>query len=181
MAKRRAEDALLHDSPSKRYCRSLCSVDIQAESMATNGSVSAPSLLALLGTRCRKRPCYFDDEEKPEDATPYFRTALCDTGKHTENILTVPISRSFQDRRSSCTFPNKKRPREDSTGSEKSIHNANDKTHGDKRSEDCTYNSFQYWRVPLPDLDLSLLEDTSDHSQIKEKPKVGDCSDAMET
>uniref|UniRef100_A0A7N8WLX3 Putative WW-binding domain-containing protein n=1 Tax=Mastacembelus armatus TaxID=205130 RepID=A0A7N8WLX3_9TELE len=27
----------------------------------------------------------------------------------------------------------------------------------------CTYNSFQYWRVPLPELDLSLLEDASDY------------------
>uniref|UniRef100_A0A3Q1EWP7 Putative WW-binding domain-containing protein n=1 Tax=Acanthochromis polyacanthus TaxID=80966 RepID=A0A3Q1EWP7_9TELE len=43
-------------------------------------------------------------------------------------------------------------------------------------TDDCTYNSFQYWRVPLPELDLSLLEDTGDHSQSKEKLKTKDSS-----
>uniref|UniRef100_A0A7N6A9G3 Putative WW-binding domain-containing protein n=1 Tax=Anabas testudineus TaxID=64144 RepID=A0A7N6A9G3_ANATE len=37
------------------------------------------------------------------------------------------------------------------------------------RNDNCTYNSFQYWRVPLPELDLSLLEDAGDHSQAKDK------------
>lgn len=50
----------------------------------------------------------------------------------------------------------------------------------DNKSEDHTYNSFQYWRAPLPELDLSLLED--DHSQTKDKSKVKDSSSvAMET
>lgn len=50
----------------------------------------------------------------------------------------------------------------------------------DANTEDCTYNSFQYWRVPLPELDLSLLEDASDHSKTKDKSKASS-SDAMET
>uniref|UniRef100_A0A3Q4HHB9 Uncharacterized protein n=1 Tax=Neolamprologus brichardi TaxID=32507 RepID=A0A3Q4HHB9_NEOBR len=29
--------------------------------------------------------------------------------------------------------------------------------------------SIHYWRVPLPELDLSLLEDASDHSKTKDK------------
>uniref|UniRef100_A0A3B4XSL2 Putative WW-binding domain-containing protein n=1 Tax=Seriola lalandi dorsalis TaxID=1841481 RepID=A0A3B4XSL2_SERLL len=103
MAKRRAEDTLLHDSPSKRCCRVLCSVDMQLESTPPTGgvSLSPPSLLAA---------------------------------------------------------------------------------DGDTSTEDCTFNSFQYWRVPLPELDLSLLEDVNRHSQIKPKSKMKDCSsDAMET
>lgn len=52
----------------------------------------------------------------------------------------------------------------------------------DPNIEDCAYNSFQYWRVPLPELDLSLLEDASDHSQTEKRSNVKDCnSDAMET
>lgn len=52
-------------------------------------------------------------------------------------------------------------------------------TDDDTNTEDCTYNSFQYWRVPLPELDLSLLEDVNDRSKTKDKSKAS--SDAMET
>lgn len=49
-------------------------------------------------------------------------------------------------------------------------------------TKDCMYNSFQYWRVPLPELDFSLLGDTSDYSQWEDKSKVEDSSsDVMET
>uniref|UniRef100_A0A4W6FTV7 Putative WW-binding domain-containing protein n=1 Tax=Lates calcarifer TaxID=8187 RepID=A0A4W6FTV7_LATCA len=136
MAKRRAEDTLLHDSPSKRCYRSLRSVDMQLESFPPTGgvSLSPPSLLALLGSRCRKRPYYFEDpEQKQEEAAGLYRktTQVAD---------------------------------------------------GDTNTEDCTYNSFQYWRVPLPELDLSLLEDVDSHSQTKQKSDVKDSSsDAMET
>lgn len=52
----------------------------------------------------------------------------------------------------------------------------------DANADDCTYNSFQYWRVPLPELDLSLLEDAKDEPPTKVKSKVkGSPPDAMET
>lgn len=52
----------------------------------------------------------------------------------------------------------------------------------DPITEDSAYNSFQYWRVPLPELDLSLLEDANDHSQTEKRSNVKDSnSDAMET
>ena len=64
MTKRRAEQVLFHDVPSKRcVCLSGC-FDTQLESMAATGGLSPPSLLALLGSRCRKRPFYFEDEEE---------------------------------------------------------------------------------------------------------------------
>ncbi|XP_044053136.1 uncharacterized protein wu:fa19b12 [Siniperca chuatsi] len=183
MAKRRAEDTLLQDSPSKRCYRSLCSVDMQLGSMAPTGGVSPPSLLALLGGRNRKRPYYFEDPEKQEEAALYRKATNCDTRKHAASVLTVQTSGSFQDRRSSSTLTStKKRPREDCAGSETVIPKANDKADEDINTEDCTYNSFQYWRVPLPELDLSLLEDANDHSQTKDKSKLTDTSsDAMET
>uniref|UniRef100_A0A3B3TZV3 Uncharacterized protein n=1 Tax=Poecilia latipinna TaxID=48699 RepID=A0A3B3TZV3_9TELE len=128
MAKRRAEETVLLDSPSKRrYFPPIYSIDMQLESMASVGGVSSPSLLTLLGSRCRKRPLYFDNEEV------YSRPKISslDSGKHAKNVLKTPSSGSFQDGRRSCTA-----------------------------DEDGTYNSFQYWRVPLPELDLSLLEDS---------------------
>ncbi|XP_072244382.1 uncharacterized protein [Leuresthes tenuis] len=182
MAKRRAEDTLLHGSPPKRYCRSLCSGNMQPKSMAETGGVSPPSLLELLGSRCRKRPYYFEDQEKPEHADSRLRRALCEPREQAANVLTVPVSGSFLDRRSSLTVTSKKRPREGSLGSETVIPTVNNKTQEDSHSEDGTYNSFQYWRVPLPELDLSLLGDDRDYSQTKEKSKAsGSSSDAMET
>lgn len=176
MAKRRAEDTLLHNSPSKRCFRSLCAVDIQAESMAPSGGVSPPSLLALLGTRCRKRPQYFDEEE----TASYRKTSHYDARKRAVNVSAVQTSGSFQDRRSSSVTSSQKRPREDSEEPDTAVPKSNDKADEDANTEDCTYNSFQYWRVPLPELDLSLLEDASAHSKTKDKSKASS-SDAMET
>uniref|UniRef100_A0A3Q2CCY1 Putative WW-binding domain-containing protein n=1 Tax=Cyprinodon variegatus TaxID=28743 RepID=A0A3Q2CCY1_CYPVA len=136
MAKRRAEEPLLLDSPIKRrHLAPLCCVGMQPESMASAGGVSSPSILTLLGSRCRKRPHYSDNEAS--DLFP--KVSLWDSGKFALDT---------------------------------------DKD----SSEDDTYNSFQYWRVPLPELDLSLLEHTSDQSQMKDKSKDNTTSaDAMES
>ncbi|XP_076587423.1 uncharacterized protein LOC143321149 [Chaetodon auriga] len=179
MSKRRAEDPLLHDSPSKRCCRSLCSVDMQLGSMAAAGGVSPPSLLALLGSRSRKRPYFFEDPEKQEETAAYRKATHCDTRKHAASVVTVQTSGSFQELRGSSAITScKKRPREDCAGSETVTPTAKDKADEDTSAEDCTYNSFQYWRAPLPELDLSLLEDANDHSPQKDKESS---SDAMET
>lgn len=131
MAKRRAEDTLLHDSPSKRYFRSLCSVDMQLGSMPPTGDVSPPSLLALLGSRARKRPYYFEDPDKQqeEEETSLHRKATrCDTRKHAAN-LTEQTSGGFQGRRSSSSAltSSKKRPRDDCGGSETVVPKEKDK------------------------------------------------------
>uniref|UniRef100_UPI0037E72AC0 uncharacterized protein C9orf40 homolog n=1 Tax=Semicossyphus pulcher TaxID=241346 RepID=UPI0037E72AC0 len=179
MAKRRAKDTLLHDSPSKRCYRSLCGVDMQLGSMAPSGDVSPPSLLALLDSRCRKRPQYFEDPEKPEEAALYVKPTNCDIKKHAAHVLRVQTSGNVKERQSTSS---KKRAREDCSAPETAFPKRNDTTDEVTNAEDCTYNSFQYWRVPLPELDLSLLEDTNDHSQTQDKPKVKDSSsDSMET
>ncbi|XP_071780660.1 uncharacterized protein LOC139931139 [Centroberyx gerrardi] len=187
MTKRRAEDTLFHDAPSKRCYRSLCSVDMQLESMAATGGVNPPSLLALLGSRCRKRPHYFEDreEQQQQHAALHRKTTHCDPRKHAETGSSVQTSGSFQDRRTSTTLPNsKKRPREDGVAAQTAIPKAGDGADDDSNNNDgdCTYNSFQYWRVPLPELDLSLLEDANNQSEPREKSKGKDSiSDAMET
>lgn len=126
MAKRRGEDTLLCSSPSKRCCRALCSVDMQLGSVAPAGGVSPPSLLALLGGRSRKRPCYFDETDKEEEdaAAAAYHKALWDT----KTVLTVHTSGSFQERRSySAVAASKKRHRESCVSSETVVTKAKEK------------------------------------------------------
>ncbi|CAK6950278.1 uncharacterized protein wu:fa19b12 [Scomber scombrus] len=150
---------------------------------------SPPSLLALLGTRCRKRPYYFEDPEQQqqqqqqeEEAPIYCKTLnCCDTRKHAADVFPVSTSGSFQDRRSPIKYTNsKKRLREDSVGSE-TASKAKDYAGAESTTEDCKYNTFQFWRVPLPELDLSLLDDANAQSKTKDKSKVKNSSDVMET
>lgn len=177
MAKRRAEETVLFDSPSKRrHFPAIYSVDVQLGSMALVRSPSPQSLLTVLGSRCRKRPPHFDNE----DADSCERIAHSDSGKHAKDVLTEPFSGSFQDGGTSYALSRNKRAREDRVDSDIVI--ATDKTAEDSTDEDAMYNSFQHWRVPLPDLDLSLLEDIRDHSLKKDEPKSSDTTaDAMET
>lgn len=133
MAKRRAENTLLLDSPGKKkYIRPLCSVDLQLESSMPPivGGVSPPSLLALLGSRCRKRSHYFETEEMPGEADSPLKSSLCVSKKVAADVLTERISGSFQDRRhiSSCTVTiKKKRTRQDSRCSDTVLSAVNDK------------------------------------------------------
>ncbi|XP_020488695.1 uncharacterized protein C9orf40 homolog [Labrus bergylta] len=184
MAKRRAEDTLLHDAAPKRCYRSLCSVDMQPGGMAPSGGVSPPSLLALLGNRCRKRPHYFEEPEKQEEESALsLKPTKCDIRKHGAQVLSkVQTSGGSQERHNASTpTSSKKRTREDCTGSETALPKSNNEADADTDAEDCTYNSFQYWRVPLPELDLSLLEDNNDHTQTKNKSKEKySSSDTME-
>ncbi|KAM4745637.1 uncharacterized protein FYW61_014373 [Anableps anableps] len=179
MAKRRAEEIVLLESPSKRrYFPPIYSVDMQLESMASVGGVSPPSLLTFLGKSCRKRPPYFDSEE----AYSCPRICLSDSGNHAKDVLKEPSSGSFQDGQRSCGVSRNKRPREDNVGSDTVTPTATEKAAEDSTDEDGIYNSFLYWRVPLPELDFSLLEDTSEHSPKKDKSKDNDTTgDAMET
>ncbi|TNN86445.1 putative protein C9orf40 [Liparis tanakae] len=180
MAKRPAEDTLLRGSPSKRCYRSLSAADLPLERMAPTGGVSPPSLLALMGAR--KRPRHFEDSQKQEDAPLYREPANCDTRKHGANVLLQQTSGGSRGPRSPSTLTSsKKRPRDDTAGLETTIPKANDKAGEDNNTEDCSYNTFQYWKLPLPELNLSLLEDEN-HSKSKEEPKVKDFApDAMET
>ncbi|KAM4617002.1 uncharacterized protein ACJ7VT_009775 [Polymixia lowei] len=183
MTKRRAEDTLCNDTPSKRRYRSLCSIGVQLESMAASGGVDPPSLLALLGSRCRKRPYYFEEAEEHQETSLSRKTANCDLRNPALNTLSVQPSGSFRDHHMSATHQSsKKRPREDRVVSQTKFPQVCDAVDDDGKNDDCSYNSFQYWRVPLPELDLSLLEDVHHPSEAREKPKVKDrSSDAMET
>ncbi|XP_034025687.1 uncharacterized protein C9orf40 homolog [Thalassophryne amazonica] len=171
MAKRRAEDTLLHDSPSKKRYRPL-------PDMRLDSTVEPPSVLALLGSRCRKRPSCssLDPEQCSEedgDGAPSRSSSRCDPSKQLAACaLSLQASGSFHDRLSSSTAKkSKKRPRLDNKSSEAVTEKAQTTAVVDSNN-DYAYNSFQYWRVPLPPLDLSLLEDENDHSKANEESKV---------
>lgn len=85
MAKRRQDDVLLHDSPSKKHCGAFCKLDVLVESVAPVATVGGnpPSLLALLGSRARKRPRYLEDPDKEQrDEEPSASLCRGDTRKH---------------------------------------------------------------------------------------------------
>lgn len=83
MAKRRPDDVLLHDSPSKKHCGAFCKLDMRVEGIAPVVGRNPPSLLALLGSRARKRPRYFEDPDKEQqDEEPSASLCRRDTRKH---------------------------------------------------------------------------------------------------
>lgn len=120
MAKRRAEDTLLHDFPSKKYCRAFCKVGLHLGSMDPTGGVSPPSLLALLGGRGRKRPHYSEDLDKEEQEETAAAVSPCrkDTRTRAASVLSEQTSGSFHDRRSSSSASSKSKKRARDSGSE---------------------------------------------------------------
>ncbi|KAJ8262923.1 hypothetical protein COCON_G00153800 [Conger conger] len=199
MTKRSAEDALFCDASLKRCVRSLCKIDAQLPGMAVafGGNVNPPSLPGFAAT-CRKRAFCFDEQELPGVARPWKKsTTGCDnqdvgarvSGKY--NIISLKHTASFlqenkplggSELNSPCRF-SKKRMRNDSVGSQNVLKQLDKGTPAD--DDLSTFNSFQYWRVPLPEVDLSLLQTNGDAEELSQHP-VKDSSmssetDAMET
>lgn len=50
----------------------------------------------------------------------------------------------------------------------------------DNDDELCSFNSFQFWRTPLPALDLSLLDSLST-TELSEDSSLKDTMEEMET
>lgn len=111
MAKRRPDDPLLHDSPSKKHCRAFCKLDMRVGGIAPVAGGNPPSLLALLGGRDRKRPRYFEDLDKEQsDEEPLASLCRRDTRKHAAGSLSDQTSGNLCKRRSSSN--SKKRTRD---------------------------------------------------------------------
>lgn len=171
MAKRHADDVLITSSPSKR-CRGFC---MRLESMAPS---DPSSLLPFLGSRCRKRHFFYNqtDETDLDLAVPRKGThGDDDLLKHTAHLSTMrqqQTSGTFLERKiSSIAASTNKRPREESEAPADTVNaKATVEVDAETTNNEDIYNSFQYWRTPLPELDMSLL-------QI---PPQKDC-DAMET
>lgn len=200
MTKRRAEDALFCDAPLKRCARSLCRIDAQSPGMAVAfGANVNPASLPSLAESCRKRAFCSDEQELTEVARPRKKSTADRDNRTVEthvsgkyNIVSLKHSGSFfeeENKQSEISVLNspgsfsKKRMRDDSVGSENVLQQPDKGTLTD--DDHCTFNSFQYWRVPLPEVDLSLLQTNGDAEELSQQP-VKDSSalsetDAMET
>ncbi|XP_036454627.1 uncharacterized protein C9orf40 homolog [Colossoma macropomum] len=176
MTKRRAESASPFCSvPEKKRCRSVCS-------SADSPLSSAPPLLQYPASsdsspRRRKRPSRPD----PLESLPEPKKAPA-VRQPSPQTAAEDCSRKFGDA-SGATGPAElqaKRPREEEdqldtdTAEEltKAMHSDDDV------SDDllCAFNSFQFWRAPLPELDLSLLD-----PQVKGDATTKGSTEAMET
>ncbi|XP_041958352.1 uncharacterized protein wu:fa19b12 [Alosa sapidissima] len=157
MTKRRAEGAIDHDSPHKRLCfQSLYNNDIALPALRVVHDADAPSLLSFLSSHCRKRN-FFDDRETQESSRPRKRsfknkmswTALADNENNSGRFQEACAQSVPQQ------VASKKRPREEPhlQGSEH-VRNVTEKADGDLS----TFNTFLFWRPPLPELDMSLLQ-----------------------
>ncbi|KAJ8006025.1 hypothetical protein DPEC_G00123970 [Dallia pectoralis] len=183
MTKRHAEQGVYHDAPFKKpCCRPLYKIDTQLQSTDPGGCVNPPSLLALLGRRCKKRPHYFDEQEEPHN----ILSASCDHHRVSviENVL-VKKCGSFRESSppaKSASLTSKKRVREDTAASTCDATKREISKDDDADDSDlCTFNSFQFWRVPLPEIDLSIVQINYSSGPI-EGPTVKDLSsDAMES
>ncbi|XP_051959356.1 serine/threonine-protein phosphatase 4 regulatory subunit 1 [Xyrauchen texanus] len=160
MTKRRAENILPPEIPHKVCFHSLSIIDnaVGGVDMVRNANAS---FVSFVGQRSRKRPNFTEDQDSPDtDNLPR---------KVPANIVNAVMadkntskSRNFEHpgravaRQSSRTleFEANKKPEENNK------HTAVDKVM--RTDEDhSAFNSFQFWRVPLPELDLSLLETES--------------------
>ncbi|KAJ0019521.1 hypothetical protein NQD34_007090 [Periophthalmus magnuspinnatus] len=175
MAKRRAtEDILISTSPLKK-CRGLCSVDMQQESVAASVGVSPPSLLALLGSRGRKRPFYFEEAEETDFDLALFRKSThsnlqmkpAHPSHHMNTVHEQQTSGNFQESRNSTNAKStNKRAREDC---DEPADTAKPKAMVDTKTDnEANFNSFQFWRIPLPELDMSLLQEPRKDSNSEE-------------
>lgn len=194
MTKRRAETLFIHDNLSPTTI-SLFRFDTQFESMAAAGDLNPPSMLALLNNKHRKkRPFHFEEGRSHEENSPPRKIST------SNKLVTVTsLDCSVQDGRfkKGCDVMPvresnaylKKHAREDPA----SLHCFNKVIdgvlkpvtsiveHDDGDSDLSKFNSFQYWRAPLPALDLSLLQDLDSTLQPKGQFIKHVLCDAMET
>ncbi|XP_068167462.1 uncharacterized protein C9orf40 homolog [Antennarius striatus] len=164
MSKRRTEAVLLHAPPSKRCCRPVCGGSMKLGLMAAPGTGSPP------GPPSRKRP---HDSGEPDEREAAVRPASGGVPRDSGN---------FRDRFSSSrawTTPQKRPGGRDGPTAPQTA----GPREGGEADEDCSFNSFQFWRPPLPELDLSLLEDPPCCSNNQEpvQTKGRSSSVAMET
>lgn len=157
MTKRGAENILNSEIPHKICFRSLSDNDKQVGGVNLTQNAISSSLLTLAGPRCRKRPSYLEDSLDTDNLPR--KQAANGVNSSLEGRSTCK-SRTFEDgagrpvtRRSSRALQ---------TQSNKQTDERTNSTAGDKvmhTDEDLSpFNTFQFWRVPLPELDLALLE-----------------------
>lgn len=164
MTKRTAENVLAPEVPHKRCFRSVSNKPVGGENVIQNAS-----LLTLDEQRCRKRPNSVEDQLDTDNLPRKVAAGRVNSVLDEKNTCQ---SRTFEDDDDDGDAVTRRSSRALQTESNKQPDEQNKHTAGDKvmhSDEDLSsFNSFQFWRVPLPELDLSLLEGEP-------------CSETMET
>ncbi|TSR04275.1 hypothetical protein Baya_10882 [Bagarius yarrelli] len=164
MMKRRAENSSLqelHHEKKKKTCGSVCDAESEVEAMH---AVAAPPALfpSLIGERRRKRSrCCEDYEEHDKTRAQKGKTTdTTDGGKKDivsgANEMTSEEIKADDVKRTEAQRPD------------------------DNEDNLSAFNSFQFWRTPLPALDLSLLDATSS-PELGDDSSVKDGTEDMET
>ncbi|KAK2845806.1 hypothetical protein Q7C36_010660 [Tachysurus vachellii] len=173
MRKRRAESSSIQESPlplhppQKKKRSGVCDAGRELE----------PALFTTVYREgCRKRPgCCEDHEQRCKIVAPggKLSNVTDDVKKETENER---VSRKFRGACDACT--------REMTSEESTRSNVDKRTkvtlHDENKDELCAFNSFQFWRTPLPALDLSLL-DTPSTTVLNKDISLKDTSEEMET
>ncbi|XP_072561487.1 uncharacterized protein [Paramormyrops kingsleyae] len=159
MTKRRAENAVICNAPCKRFIRSCAKIDTPLPGTdVARAFTQAPPLHTLLGNH-RKRS--LEEPGLQETALPH-KEWPADAASSTGEKCTLhngPV-------RSSGRFEQMSDPEPASGATPKRRREAEEVPHKLSKSEEgilpeddlSTFNSFQFWRVPLPSLDLSDLQ-----------------------
>lgn len=159
MNKRRAENILLPEIPHKRCFRSLSDDDKPIGVVNVLQNAIPFSLLTLAGQRCRKRPSYLEDSLDTDNLPRKVAANRVDSELADGNTCK---SGTFEDGSGNVRPVTRRSSRALQTQSNKQTDEENNITAEDKvmhTDEDLSpFNSFQFWRVPLPELDLSVLE-----------------------
>lgn len=178
MTKRCAEDTLFGGIPPKRCYGSLCSLDMRLKGSAAPGAVNPPSLLTLLGSRCRKRP-HSSDEADERESFIKGKAAHHDLGNHALSGAMVEGCMSYQDLQASPEQRSIKKRFREGDASQKTPPEV--ATVNEDSSDDIRFYSSQFWRTPLPAVDLSLLADSKPEAGKNPRAKDPAALDAMET
>lgn len=176
MTKRRAEGVIYHDSPHKRLCFQSLRNETALPDIRVVRDAGGSSLLSFLSNHCRKRN-HVDAGETQEFSRPRKRSLKSKTNG---TVLTDNVDNSgrFRDVGMQQVAP-KKRPRE-----ETQLHEADHIPNGTAKADEdlISFNTFQFWRAPLPELDMSLLQnDVSPDPMATKNCESMKNSESMET
>ncbi|XP_026883696.2 uncharacterized protein wu:fa19b12 [Electrophorus electricus] len=178
--KRRAESALCCEVPQKRCVRALSKTETQLAAVR----VLPAALTGQTGQRRRKRPSYPEDRESTGRILSPQKKVLSNSRPGSPD----PDEDAGKLRDASSVFVQepsvphevapKRSKKETQTKPEHltKVMHAADEGDGDLS----TFNSFQFWRTPLPELDLSLMDGQST-SERNGGTSLKDPTEAMET
>ncbi|KAG7318559.1 hypothetical protein KOW79_018314 [Hemibagrus wyckioides] len=183
MTKRRAESSSLQESPPppppQKMKKSVCDAERELEAVhALHAADTSPALFTtLVGERRRKRPRCCEDREQLDRTEAPGGKMSTDRENVKKEIEGECVSGKFRSASDACTC---EMASEESASGSKVDRRTKATLPDDNEDELCEFNSFQFWRNPLPALDLSLL-DAPSTTELSRDSSLKDSTEEMET